>query len=215
MNQGGRTASWSSVPSRVTGIPPSGRTMSWNGRVFGVPRQKSFAGLTRTLAKPAMPGLDDDAGRLDVEAQEAVGVGGLDLGVEPDVAAVVDREVVAGGPAAARRPRDQLGERFEERADLDDALLDRRAGGVFPRPGMQAERHRAGWDLRAARRPEDDPRRLLGAREERDRRRLDGRPAGRVAEDVQRELVDDRAGVPAGEAPGSLRRRARRRSMVL
>jgi hypothetical protein len=43
-NQGGRTDSWSIVPSSVIGRPPSGVTNSWNGRVLGWPRQKRFSG---------------------------------------------------------------------------------------------------------------------------------------------------------------------------
>ena len=63
MNQGGSTDSWSSVPSIVIGVPPSGFTNSWNGRVLGWPRQNRLTGLTRILAN-RHPGLDDHAGGL-------------------------------------------------------------------------------------------------------------------------------------------------------
>ena len=43
-NQGGRTASWRSVPSSVMGAPPSGRTYSWNGRVLGCHARTASAG---------------------------------------------------------------------------------------------------------------------------------------------------------------------------
>ena len=63
-NHGGRIDSCSSVPSSVIGRPPSGLTNSWKGRVFGWPRQKRLAGLTRILAKAAMPGSTTTAGGL-------------------------------------------------------------------------------------------------------------------------------------------------------
>ena len=63
-NQDGSIDSWSSVPSMVIGTPPSGLTNSWNGRVLGWPRQNRLTGLTRTLAKPAMPGSTRTPGGL-------------------------------------------------------------------------------------------------------------------------------------------------------
>ena len=48
----------------VIGVPPSGRTNSWNGRVFGCPRQNRLTGLTRTFAKPAIPGSTTTPGGL-------------------------------------------------------------------------------------------------------------------------------------------------------
>src|SRR4051794_4865624 len=63
-NHGGRMDSWSIVPSRLIGRPPSGVTNSWNGRVFGWPRQNRFVGLTLTLANPAIPGSTTTDGGL-------------------------------------------------------------------------------------------------------------------------------------------------------
>ena len=92
---------------------------------------------------------------------------------------------------AARRPRDELGVRLRERPDVDRPLLDRGAGGVLARAGAEPERDEPGRGRRDARRREDGLRLALGAREQVDRRRRDGGPAGGVAEDVERELVDD------------------------
>ena len=64
MNQGGSTDSWSSVPSIVIGVPPSGFTNSWNGRVLGWPRQNRLTGLTRIFANPAIPGSTTTPGGL-------------------------------------------------------------------------------------------------------------------------------------------------------
>ena len=63
-NHDGSMDSWSSVPSIVIGVPPSGRTNSWNGRVFGWPRQNRLTGLTLTFAKPAIPGSTTTPGGL-------------------------------------------------------------------------------------------------------------------------------------------------------
>ena len=113
-NQGGRTDSWSSVPSIVIGVPPSGLTNSWNGARLGLAAPEPLDGADPDLREAGHAGLDDDARRVDVELEVAVGVGRLDLGVEPRVAAVVDGEVVAArspsrGRCAARARRTDRG----------------------------------------------------------------------------------------------------------
>ena len=54
-------------------------------------------GADPDLGEARHPGLDDDARRLDVELELAVGVGALDPGVQACVAAVVDGEVMGPG----------------------------------------------------------------------------------------------------------------------
>ena len=107
-------------------------------------------------------------------------------------------------PRSPRGARRELGERVEERPDVDRALLDRRPGRVLARTRPQAVGHDAGRRRGGARRPEDELGGALGAGEQRDDRGIGGRPAGGVTEDVERELVDDAAGVPDPDLAGGL-----------
>ena len=72
-----------------------------------------------------------------------------------------------------------------------DALLDRGAGRVLPRAGAEAERDGPAGVVASAGRPERDLGRALGAGEQRERRRLGGRPAAASPSTSSDELVDD------------------------
>ena len=121
-NHGGRIASWRRDPSRLIGRYPSGVTWSWKGRVFAGPRQNPLTGADLDLREPGFAGLDHDRRWDDIEAQQAVGVGRVHRRVEPDVAPVVDRQVVACAARAARGARDELSVGLDERPDLDRPL---------------------------------------------------------------------------------------------
>ena len=108
-------------------------------------------GADPDLREAGHPGLDHDAGRLDVELELAVGVGALELGVQARVAAVVDGEVVGPGARSTRRPRRQLRERVGERADGDRPLLDRRPGRVLAAIAPAARTGRTPARVEAAR----------------------------------------------------------------
>src|SRR5579862_1803518 len=106
--------------------------------------------------------------------------------------------------AAMRRPRHELGRRREKCPDLERPLLDRRTVRVLMRPDHHRERRRAGLRRGRSRRAERDPRGALGAGEERQGRWVGRHPRGRVAQALDRVLVDDRPRVPDRDDEGRL-----------
>ena len=105
-------------------------------------------------------------------------------------------EVMGRRAAATRGLRDDLRGELHERRDRDPALLDRRCGRVRRGADRDAERIGIGGRVGGAGRSERDPRLTLLVREEPQRRRIDRCPWRGRPDDLDVELVDDRAAVP-------------------
>ena len=99
------------------------------------------------------------------------------------------------GPAAGGGSGQQLGEGVGERTDHKRPLLHGAAGRILLGCRTNAEDDRPGGDRRQAWGGEADNRLTFGVGEQRERRRVDARPSRGIAEHLQGELVDDRAGV--------------------
>ena len=142
-NHGGSTASWSSAPSRVTGGAPSERTTSWNGRVFGDPRQKRLTGLTWTLANAAIPGSTTTPGGLTSNSR----LRSTSAASTSAFRRTLPRLSTARSWLAERLPREVRGTSSANGSwngpTVDRPLLDRRARRVLAGDGVEAEGDRA------------------------------------------------------------------------
>ena len=144
----------------------------------------------------ALAGADDETFGLDLEVDETIRVDCPDDDLDRRVAAVVDVDLVAPGPAAARCRRHDLGACVGERPERDPAFLDRDAGRIGLGLDPDTEWERAGPRERLPRRRERDLSLAFLAREQRQRDGIDLCPLRERPDDGENEPVDDRALVP-------------------
>ena len=132
-----------------------------------------------------------------VELQGVPVVHGRHLDHDRGVAAVLQRHLTR--PAAPPPEPSAAGSRVVVGPDRDGAVGERCGLRVLVRRGHQPERRHPGGHIGPARRRESDPSRALGLGHQVQRRRVDVRPLGGLAQDLHDVLVDDQPGVVHGD----------------
>ena len=98
---------------------------------FGGPGEEPLPRREPDLREAGCAGLGDQTWRGDGEIELPVRIGGGEPGIDPHIAAVVERELGTRPGGTFGSPRDDFRSRLVKCADLDDAFLDHGGLGVL------------------------------------------------------------------------------------